>query len=88
MSTSSDDEVLEYAAQHNRIVVSHDVNTMSAAAYGRVADGELMRDLVRILQDKPIGPVVDDLVLIWTASDAADWIGIVQFLPFAPHAAG
>ena len=37
LSERPDAEVLEYAAAHGRIVLSHDVNTMIAAAWGRIA---------------------------------------------------
>src|SRR5712691_1594398 len=35
----SDAEVLEYAATHQLIIVSHDVNTMPATAYSRIRIG-------------------------------------------------
>lgn len=68
-----DAEVLAHAAAQELLVVSHDVNTMPAAAYDRLAAGELMAGLLMVKQLQPIGPVIDSLVLIWSASEAEEW---------------
>jgi hypothetical protein len=81
MSDRSDDEVLGYAAQHGFIVVSHDVNTMTSAAYEIMDPGGAMHGLLMVQQTKAIAPVIDSLVLIWSASEAEEWIGQVRFLP-------
>ncbi len=81
MRDRSDAEVLAYAAQHGFIVVSHDVNTMTAAAYAMLDSGSPMNGLLMVQQSKPIGPVIDSLILIWSASEAEEWIGQVRFLP-------
>jgi hypothetical protein len=76
-----DAEVLAYAAAHEMIVVSHDVNTMPAAAYERLASGQPLAGLLMAAQTQPIGPVIDSLILIWSASEAEEWQGVVDFLP-------
>ncbi|MBI2803473.1 MAG: DUF5615 family PIN-like protein [Planctomycetes bacterium] len=81
MGERSDDDVLAYAGQHGYIIVSHDVNTMTNAAYMMLDAGGTMNGLLMVQQTKPIGPVVDSLVLIWSASDAEEWVGQVRFLP-------
>ncbi len=81
MSDREDAEVLAFAAQQGFIVVSHDVNTMTSAAYDILNAGGTMAGLLMVQQSKPIGPVIDALVLIWSASDAEEWIGQIRFLP-------
>ncbi len=81
MDHKADSDVLVYAAQHGFIVVSHDVNTMTKAAYDILDRGEVMSGLLMVQQSKPIGPVIDSLILIWSASTIEEWIGQVQFLP-------
>jgi hypothetical protein len=76
-----DPEVLEYAASHGLIVVSHDVNTMPAHAYERLAAGQSLAGLVMVPQSVPVGEVIDDLMLIWSSSEAEEWEGQVAFLP-------
>jgi hypothetical protein len=81
MDDRSDPEVLEYAAGQGLLVVSHDVNTMPGHAFVRVAAGQPMAGLLMAQQTHPIGPIIDSLILIWSASEAEEWRDQVRFLP-------
>jgi hypothetical protein len=76
-----DADVLEWAAARGYVVVSHDVNTMAAAAYERLGRGAEMTGLIMVPQLDPIGPIIDDMILIATATEAEEWSGAVAFLP-------
>jgi hypothetical protein len=76
-----DPEVLQFAARENWIVVSHDVNSMTAAAFGLLTSNQAMHGLLLVHQSDPIAPIIDSLVLIWSASEAEEWSGLVEFLP-------
>jgi hypothetical protein len=77
----SDPEILELAARDQLILVSHDVNTMTRFAFERLARGLPMAGLLLARQSAPIAPVIDSLVLIWSASEAEEWHGAVWYLP-------
>ncbi len=81
LSDRPDPEVLAFAAVQGFLLVSHDVNTMVGHAYARLAAGEPMAGLLMVKQTQPIGPVIDNLVLIWSASEAEEWQRQVRFLP-------
>jgi hypothetical protein len=81
LDTRSDAEILTYAATHGFIVLSHDINTMTAAAYARVAAGEPMGGLLLAHQRDPVGPIIEDLVMITVASEAQEWTNQVRYLP-------
>src|SRR5687767_13489724 len=81
LHTQPDPVVLEYAARNSLLVVSHDVNTMSAHAYARVRAGERMSGLLMARQTAPIGAVIESLLLIWSAIEAEEWENEVRFLP-------
>ena len=81
MSERPDDEVLAYAAANGYIVVSHDVTTTPNAAQTILDAGGGMNGVLMVQQTKPIGPVIDSLVLIWSASESEEWQGPVRFLP-------
>jgi hypothetical protein len=81
LDRSSDAEVLAYAARENRMVVSHDVNTMPAAANVRLATGQSLNGLLLAHQLSPLAAVIENLVLIWSASEAEEWVNQVWFLP-------
>ncbi len=81
MSDRADADVLGYAAQHGFIVVSLDVNTMPSSASKLLDAAGAMSGLLMAQQTKPIAPVIDSLVLIWSASEAEEWHGQIRFLP-------
>jgi hypothetical protein len=72
---------LDFAAAQNWIVVSHDVNTMTSHARARLGAKSPMSGLLLVHQRSPIAPIIDDLILIWSASEAEEWAGQIIFLP-------
>jgi len=76
-----DGDVLEYGATHGLVLLSHDVNTMRGHAYERVRSNRPMPGLFIVRQHIPVGPVIESLILLWSASDAEEWEGHVGFLP-------
>lgn len=66
---------------HGMIVVSHDVNTMPAHAYARLSAGQPVAGLLMVQQTQPIKAMIDNLVLIWSGSQAEEWEKQIVFLP-------
>ena len=77
-----DEELLELAAQQDRILISHDRQTMTRAFHERLRNGKQSPGLL-ILSQQPgsIGEIVDWLLLIWAASRREEWRNQVAFLP-------
>jgi hypothetical protein len=48
---------------------------MRAAAYGRLAAGLELGDLLLAHRRTPASPNIESLLLIWTASEAEEWAG-------------
>jgi len=80
MEKSSDKEILGYARAQELIVVSHDVNTMAAEAHGRLERGETIQGLFLVHQRTGVAQIIEELVLIWAASEAKEWTNQVWFL--------
>jgi hypothetical protein len=76
-----DQEVLAWAAEAGRILVSHDASTMTAAAYRRIESCMPMPGLIIVPQWVPIGRVVEDLLMVVECSAVSDWEMQVRFLP-------
>jgi hypothetical protein len=75
-----DQEVLALAAQAGRVLVTHDRKTMPkhfAAFIGHTASS----GVIIVPQKLPVRVVVEELLLIWTASEAEEWINRIQVLP-------
>jgi hypothetical protein len=81
LTGAPDEQVLAWAADTGRVLLSHDASTMTAAAYARIERGESMLGVIIVPQWLSIGDAVDDLVLVAECSEAEDWANQVQFLP-------
>jgi predicted nuclease of predicted toxin-antitoxin system len=64
LTTAADPTILEWAAQYDRIVLTHDLRTMPDFAYRRVAQMEKMPGLIVMRPDIRIGTAIDDILLI------------------------
>ncbi len=81
MSEWSDAAILEFSERERMLVVSHDVNTMPAAAYAQLAQGQSFPGLFMVQQGSSIKPVIESLLTIWAASELEEWRNLVVFLP-------
>ncbi len=77
-----DPEVLQWAAERNYLVVTHDVNTMIAYANNRILRGLKMPGLIVISQTASVGVVMDDLMLLVLCSEDKEWDSQIIYLPF------
>lgn len=78
---AEDPQVLAWAAEHDFIVLTYDVNTMIQHAYERVRNGQSMPGVLAIRQNAAIGEIMDDLLMIIYASTEEEWENQVTFLP-------
>ncbi|BAZ10052.1 hypothetical protein NIES4071_18660 [Calothrix sp. NIES-4071] len=81
LSEADDPTVLEWAAQQGRIVLTHDVATMTDFAYQRVLAGLSMPGLFEVSRRVPVGLVIEEILLIAECSLEDEWEGQVRFLP-------
>ncbi len=80
LTSRHDQEVLKIAAQEGRVLVTHDHKTMP-----RHFAQFIMRDtspgLLVVPQHLAVVAAVEDLRLIWFATEAEEWVNRVSFLP-------
>lgn len=76
-----DPHLLAWAAEHRTIILSHDVNTLRGYFYDRLNAALPVPGVFLVQGDKPIGAVIESLVLIITTSDDSEWAGSIRFLP-------
>ena len=81
LRTLRDTAILEFAASQNRIVLSHDVNTMESHAAARILAGRPMAGLFLIQQSLPIGQAVKALEIIVHCSRDDEWNNRIEHLP-------
>ena len=75
-----DPKVLRIASESNRILVSHDRKTMPTH-FARFQESRWSPGLIIVSQDLDIGAAIEDLLLIWAATEAEEWVGRLGFVP-------
>jgi predicted nuclease of predicted toxin-antitoxin system len=82
LSEADDPEILAWAAKELRILLTHDVNTMTRFAIERVKRGEPMAGVFIVHQEgAALSTIISDLVLLDECSDTSEWSGQILFLP-------
>lgn len=81
LSGADDPSVLEWAADQGRIVITHDVSTLTKHAFERVAVGRPMPGVFEVRSTAALGQVIDDLILLAECSHEGEWEGQVRYLP-------
>jgi predicted nuclease of predicted toxin-antitoxin system len=82
LSGKDDPTVLKWAAQEGRILLTHDVATITHYAYERVRQGQSMPGVIEISTDAPIGRVIEDVLVLVECIQEGELEGQVQYLPW------
>jgi len=75
-----DIEVLSIAAEAGRILVSHDRRTMPSQ-FAQFLATRTSPGLIIVDQDLDIGRSIDELLLIWAATDLEEWKDKIGYVP-------
>ncbi|MBC8265255.1 MAG: DUF5615 family PIN-like protein, partial [Anaerolineales bacterium] len=81
LSGADDPTVLEWAAREGRVLLTHDVTTMTGYAYERVRAGQPMPGVFEVSRAVPIGLAIEDILLLAECSLEGEWEGQVRYLP-------
>src|SRR5262245_21670947 len=81
LSGADDSTVLEWAAGAGRVLLTHDVSTMTRYAYDRVREGKPMPGVFEVKREVAIGVAIDEILLLAECSLHGEWEGQVRYLP-------
>lgn len=81
LSGASDPRILEWAAHAGRVLLTHDVSTITRYAYDRVQAGKPMPGVFEVGRSLAIGAVIEDILLLLECSLEGEWEGQVRYLP-------
>ena len=65
---TDDSTILEWAANEERILLTHDIATITVHAYERINKGLSMPGVVEVIETAPFGQVFEDLYLFFRCS--------------------
>ncbi len=81
LTGAGDPAVLQWAAQNNRVVLTHDRQTMPAFAKARVRAGKAMLGVVVVALLPKVGPLIEDILLIAECTEPGELDGEIWFVP-------
>ncbi len=81
LSGADDQTVLEWAARERRILLTHDLDTMTKYANERIAQGLPVAGVIFVRDTLPVAKMIDDLLAVLGASEASEWENWTDFLP-------
>jgi hypothetical protein len=81
LAGADDPDLLAWASENDRIVLTHDRATMPHGAFQRLVAGKKMAG-VFVLNDRlPVSRALEEILLIIAGSEPAEWNGHVVYLP-------
>jgi hypothetical protein len=81
LSGADDPSVLAWAAEQGRVLLTHDVATITAFAYERVRAGKPMPGVFEVARTVALRSAIEDILLLATCSVEGEWEGQVRYLP-------
>lgn len=78
---SKDPRLLAWVASQQRILLTHDVRTITKYAYERVRSGLPMPGVFEIKRRSPMAKVIEDILLLAEASYEGEYEGVVVYIP-------
>ena len=81
LSGEDDPTILEWAAREGRILLTHDVSTITRHAYERIRAGKVMPGVFEVSREIPIAVVIEEILLLADYSLEGEWEGQVRYLP-------
>jgi hypothetical protein len=81
LSGADDPTVLEWAARESRVLLTHDVSTMTYHSDEWVRAGLPMPGVFEVSRRVAIGQAIDDILLVAGCSQEGEWEGQVRYLP-------
>ena len=81
LETASDAEILEYAATHNRILLTHDLASLADTAYERLKQGKSFPGVIVIPQSLGVGRAIDEIATVLVAGLPGELENRVLWLP-------
>lgn len=81
LNGADDPDVLAWAAEHRRILLTHDRTTIPVYAFELLGTGRLMAGVFLLNSRFPVGHAITEILLTANCSDHGDWEGRVVQLP-------
>ena len=81
---TKDPELLTFAEREHYVIVTFDKSTMRDHAVNHMQRGQTLRGLFIVRKGNYLsaGRIAEELLLIWSATQADEWIGQIEYIPY------
>lgn len=79
--TTDDRIILQWAAQNQRILLTHDVHTMPRFAYERIQQAQPVTGVIIVPQEMSIGLAIEHLQILIACTSPEEFTDQVLYLP-------
>ena len=69
-----DSQILQYAEEHQRLLITLDRASMPGHVGDHVRSGRRHWGVLRVKPSASVATLAEELLLVWEASEAEDWI--------------
>ena len=81
LSGIDDKSLLKWTIKENRILLTHDVSTITKYAYELIENGESFPGIFEVRRSESPALVIEDILLLVETSIEGEWINQIIFLP-------
>lgn len=81
LSGAADEAVLEWAAQEGRVLLTHDVSTLTRFVYDRIKAHLRMPGVFEVSRGVMVRTAIEDILLLAEFSLPGEWEGQIRYLP-------
>lgn len=81
LAATPDPDILEWAARHGRVLLTHDRQTIPAFAWARVAAGQRMPGVFLVSDDMPVAQAIDEILLAVHCMTPGECDSVVKYFP-------
>lgn len=80
LRTAADPLLMDWAGRNNRILITHDISTISPLVYERIAAGQPLPGIIFIQTGMALGIVIRKILQIAATDQPEAWSGRVEYL--------
>ena len=81
LSSTEDRAILEWAASEDRVLITHDVTTITKYAYERVEAGKCMPGVIEVGRKVSLSVAIEEILYVAEVCEKSELEGQIIYLP-------
>ncbi len=81
MSGEDDQSILEWASREGRVLLTHDISTVTRYAFERIDHAKSFAGIIEVPQSLAIGAAIEDILIIIECCSTEEFENQILYLP-------